>query len=52
MQEVQEQMGNNEYTGKSGGGLVHILVNGKGDVRKVTINPNLLKESEKEIKDL
>lgn len=49
MQEMQEQMANTEYTGKSGGGLVHILVNGKGDVRKVTIDPTLLKESEKEI---
>ena len=49
MQEMQEQMANTEYTGKSGGGLVHILVSGKGDARKATIDPSLLKESEKEI---
>lgn len=49
MQEMQEQMASTEYSGKSGGGLVHILVNGRGEVRKVTIDPSLLKETEKEI---
>jgi hypothetical protein len=49
MQEMQEQMSNTEYFGKAGGGLVHIVTNGRGDVRKISIDPSLLKETEKEM---
>ena len=49
MQEMQEQMGNTEYFGKAGGGVVNIIVTGRGEVRKVSIDSSLLKETEKEL---
>lgn len=49
MQEMQDQMANTEYTGKAGGGLVHITVTGKGEARKISIDSSLLKETEKEM---
>ena len=49
MQSMQEQMANTEYSGKSGGGLINITVTGRGDIRKVEIDPSLLKPDEKEI---
>lgn len=49
MQEVQEEIANKEYYGKSGGGLVSITLNGRSEMKKVSIDPSLLKESEKEI---
>lgn len=49
MQAMQEQMGNTEYVGKAGGGLISITVTGKGDIRKVEIDPSLLKPEEKEM---
>lgn len=51
MQAMQEQMGNTEYVGKAGGGLISITVTGKGDIRKVEIDPSLLKPEEKEMCD-
>ncbi len=49
MQEMQNNMGNTEYFGKAGGSLVNVTVTGRGEVRKISIDPSLLKESEKEI---
>ena len=49
MQEMQEQMVNNEYIGKSGGGLISITINGRGEMRKIEIDNSLLKPEEKEI---
>ncbi|BFD46719.1 MAG: YbaB/EbfC family nucleoid-associated protein [Rickettsia endosymbiont of Sergentomyia squamirostris] len=49
MQEMQEQMASTEYSGKAGGGLVNITVSGRGEVRKVSIDTSLLKETEKEL---
>jgi DNA-binding YbaB/EbfC family protein len=49
MQEAQEEIANKEYYGKSGGGLVSITLNGRSEMKKISIDPSLLKESEKEI---
>ncbi|MDN3030237.1 MAG: YbaB/EbfC family nucleoid-associated protein [Candidatus Tisiphia sp.] len=49
MQEMQEQMASTEYFGKAGGGLVNITVSGRGEVRKVSIDASLLKDTEKEL---
>jgi DNA-binding YbaB/EbfC family protein len=49
MQEAQEEIANKEYYGKSGGGLVSITLNGKNEMKKISIDPSLLKETEKEI---
>jgi len=49
MQEMQEQMGQTEYIGKAGGGLVTMITTGRGEMRKITIDPSLIKPEEKEI---
>ncbi|MBX3524203.1 MAG: YbaB/EbfC family nucleoid-associated protein, partial [Xanthobacteraceae bacterium] len=38
-----------EVTGAAGGGLVSVTVNGKGALKKVSIDPSLMKADEKEI---
>ena len=49
MQEMQEQMANKQYAGKSGGGLVSITINGRSEMQKVEIDQSLLKSEEKEM---
>jgi len=38
-----------EIDGQSGGGLVKVTLTGKGDVKKVSIDPSLIKAGEAEI---
>jgi DNA-binding YbaB/EbfC family protein len=49
MQEMQEQLGALEIEGQSGGGLVKVTLSGKGDIKKVSIDPSLVKPGEAEI---
>lgn len=49
MQEMQEQMATREYEGKSGGGLVNIKVNGRGECLRIVIDPSVIKSEEKEL---
>ncbi len=49
MQQMQEEMLEMELTGQSGGGLVSVTLNGKGDMKKVSIDPSLMKADEVEI---
>ncbi|WP_375327272.1 YbaB/EbfC family nucleoid-associated protein [Candidatus Tisiphia endosymbiont of Nemotelus uliginosus] len=49
MQEMQDQMASAEYTGNAGGGLVQIVISGRGEARKALIDPSLLREIEKEM---
>ena len=42
MKELQEGLANLEVEGSSGGGLVKITVTGKGEVKKIKIDPPLL----------
>lgn len=49
MQDVQEELAQMEVEGQSGGGLVALRLNGKGELRGVTIDPSLLKADEGEI---
>ena len=47
--EMQEQLGRAEIEGQSGGGLVRLTVDGKGEVKRVRIDPSLMKTDEVEI---
>lgn len=47
--EMQEELARTEIEGQSGGGLVHLTVDGKGEVKRVRIDPSLLKPDEGEI---
>jgi DNA-binding YbaB/EbfC family protein len=42
MGELQEQLSRTEMTGASGGGLVQVTMNGKGELRAVKIDPSLM----------
>ncbi|OEJ69268.1 YbaB/EbfC family nucleoid-associated protein [Magnetovibrio blakemorei] len=49
MSEMQEEMEAHEVEGVSGGGLVVVRVNGKFDVRGVSIDPALIDPSDPEM---
>ena len=49
MGEMQAKLAEVEMTGASGGGLVNITLNGKGDVRKIKIDPSLAAPDEVEV---
>ncbi|MEM9810257.1 MAG: YbaB/EbfC family nucleoid-associated protein [Pseudomonadota bacterium] len=49
MQEAQESLAALEAEGASGGGLVRVMMNGKGYARKVVIDPSLFSEDDKEV---
>jgi DNA-binding YbaB/EbfC family protein len=49
MQKLQEDLAAMELEGQSGGGLVRVTLNGKGEMRGVRIDPSLLKPDEAEI---
>jgi nucleoid-associated protein EbfC len=49
MQAMQEELGNVEVEGISGGGLVSVRMTAKMDVKAVKIDPSLLKLEEREI---
>jgi len=42
MAEMQAKLAEAEVTGASGGGMVQVTMNGKGEVRAVKIDPQLL----------
>jgi DNA-binding YbaB/EbfC family protein len=49
VQQMQEELAGLEIDGQSGGGLVKVTLTGKGDVKKVSIDPSLIKADEAEI---
>lgn len=52
MQEMQAEAVKAEVTGESGAGMVQVVMNGRHDVRKVTIDPSLLSEDKEFLEDL
>ena len=49
MQEMQAQMENLEMQGSAGGGLVSVTITGKGELRRLNIDPSLVDPAEKEV---
>jgi len=49
MQDMQNELAEMEDSGQSGGGLVTVSLNGKGEMRSIKIDPSLLKPDEVEI---
>ncbi len=49
MQKVQEELEALEVEGAAGGGVVSVMMTGKGDMRRVHIDPSLMKPDEAEI---
>jgi hypothetical protein len=49
MAEMQQRLGEVEQDGQSGGGLVTVTLNGKGEMRRIKIDPSLADPAEMEI---
>lgn len=49
MQEMQERLAGIEIDGQSGGGMVSVTLSGKGDLRRLKIDPALLKPEDAEV---
>lgn len=52
MQRVQEELANMEVTGQSGGGMVTVVMNGRHDVKRVSIDPSLMQDDKEMLEDL
>ncbi len=49
MQEMQDRLTEMEVTGAAGAGMVNVTLTGKGDVRKVNIDPSLFDSEDAEV---
>lgn len=49
MGEAQERIGAMQVTGVSGGGMVEVALSGKGDMRRIRIDPSLLGGDDREM---
>jgi nucleoid-associated protein EbfC len=49
LKDMQDELTKAEIKGQSGGGLVHVTVDGRGELKKVRIDPSLMKPDEVEI---
>jgi nucleoid-associated protein EbfC len=49
MQQMQAELETLEIEGSSGGGVVKVMLNGKGDLKSVNIDRSLMNPDEKEI---
>ncbi len=49
MAEMQESLDRVEITGASGGGMVEVTLTGKGEMRKLKIDPTLIDKDEVEV---
>ncbi|ARN75885.1 YbaB/EbfC family nucleoid-associated protein [Oceanicoccus sagamiensis] len=52
MQKAQEEMANKEVQGESGAGMVKVVMTGRHDVRRVSIDPGLMSEDKDVLEDL
>jgi nucleoid-associated protein EbfC len=46
LKKAQEELANLEVTGQAGGGLVEVVMNGRHEVRKVSIDPEVADDRE------
>lgn len=49
MQEMQERLADFEISGGAGAGMVEVTLNGKGEMRKVKIDPSLFNGEDAEV---
>ena len=52
LQKKQEEIANTEVSGESGAGMVKIVMTGRHDVKRVEIDPELLKDDKEMLEDL
>jgi DNA-binding YbaB/EbfC family protein len=52
MKKVQEELASLEVTGTAGGGMVTVVMTCRHDVRKITIDPELMSDDREVLEDL
>jgi len=52
MKETQEALKKIEVEGISGGNAIRVIMNGDGELKKISLDKNLLKESKEIVEDL
>jgi DNA-binding YbaB/EbfC family protein len=52
MKKAQEEIANMEVVGESGGGMVKVTMNGKHEVKRVQIEPQVISEDREMLEDL
>src|SRR4030095_10165778 len=52
MQKAQAKLADAEVTGEAGAGRVRVVMTGRHDVKRVTIDPSLLSEDKEVLEDL
>lgn len=52
MQKAQEELARLEVTGQAGGGMVSVVMTGRHDVKRVSIDPSLMKDEKEMLEDL
>lgn len=52
VQKLQEEIAQAEVTGEAGAGMVRVTMNGRHDVRRVSIDPSLMQEDPEMLEDL
>jgi nucleoid-associated protein EbfC len=49
MQEFQDGLAQLEIYGASGAGMVNVIISGKGDLKKIDIDPSIIDPNDKEV---
>jgi DNA-binding YbaB/EbfC family protein len=49
MAEMQQSLEGHEEVGQAGAGMVQVTLNGKGEMKKLTVDPSLFDGEEKEV---
>lgn len=52
MKQAQEELAASEVTGQSGAGLVNVTMSGRHEVRRIQIDPSVLKDDPEMLEDL
>lgn len=52
MKRAQEELAEAEVTGQAGGGMVSVVLTGRHEVRRVKIDPEVLKDDPEMVEDL
>jgi nucleoid-associated protein EbfC len=47
--DMQEELHNKDFEGSAGGGMVRVVINGKGVMRKIALDDSLIDKQEKEM---
>ncbi|MCV6639612.1 YbaB/EbfC family nucleoid-associated protein [Candidatus Albibeggiatoa sp. nov. NOAA] len=52
LQDMQGEIANMQVTGEAGGGMVKVVMSGRHDVRRVTIDDSLMSDDKEMLEDL